>query len=103
MLFKSGLIHDGRFIMPTREESIGSYVKRLKTASGFFLLLAWLVWVDFIGAVGLGLTVLSDYVPHWGVFPVLFFIYACLSACLFLASWALKVIVYIFDELRLVV
>jgi hypothetical protein len=89
--------------MSTRDESIAIYVKRLKTAGAVFFILAWLVWVDFIGAIGLGLTVLNDYVPHWGVFLVIFFIYACLSACLFLASWTLKVIVYIFDELRLVV
>ena len=89
--------------MSTRDESIAIYVKRLKTVSGLFFLLAWLVWVDLIGAIVLGLTILSDYVPHWGVFLVLVFIYACLSACLFLASWTLKVIVYIFDELRLVV
>lgn len=103
MQTETGTIHQGRLIMSTRNEPIASYVKRLKTAGGFFFILAWLVWVDFIGAVGLGLTILSDYVPHWSVFLVLLFIYACLSACLFLASWALKVIVYIFDELRLVV
>jgi hypothetical protein len=37
------------------------------------------------------------------VFVVLFLVYAFVSACLFLASWTLKVVVYIFDELRFVV
>jgi hypothetical protein len=89
--------------MSTRDESIARQVKRLKRASGFFLILAWLVWAEFALGVGLGLTLFSDYVQHWGVFLVAFLIYAFLSACLFLASWALKVIVYLFDELRLVV
>ena len=89
--------------MSTRDESIALHVNRLKKARGFFLVLAWLVWVEFVLGVGLGLTVFSDYVPHWGVFLVLFFAYAFLSVCLFVASWALKVVVYIFDELRLVV
>ena len=89
--------------MSTRDESIARHVKRLKKASAFFLVLAWLVWVEFALGVGLGLTVLSEYVEHWGVFLVLFFLYAFLSACLFLASWTLKVVVYIFDELRFVV
>jgi len=53
--------------------------------------------------VGLGLTVFIEYVDHWGVFVVLFLFYALVSACLFLASWTLKVVVYIFDELRFVV
>jgi hypothetical protein len=89
--------------MSTRDESIARQVKRLKKASAFFLVLAWLVWIEFALGVGLGLTVLSEYVDHWGVFLVLFLLYAFLSACLFLASWTLKVVVYIFDELRLVV
>jgi hypothetical protein len=89
--------------MPTRDESIARQVERLKKASVFFLILGWLVWVEFGLGVGLGLTLLSYYVPHWSVFIVLFFAYAIVSACLFLASWALKVLVYIFDELRLVV
>ncbi len=67
------------------------------------LVLAWLVWVEFALGVGLGLTVLSEYVDHWSVFVVFLLLYAFLSACLFLASWTLKVVVYIFDELRLVV
>ncbi len=89
--------------MSIRDETIASNVKRLKKASGFFSILGWLVWVEFTLGVGLGLTVFSDYVPHWSVFLVLFFAYAFLSACLFLASWTFKVVVYIFDELRLVV
>jgi Ni/Fe-hydrogenase subunit HybB-like protein len=89
--------------MSTRDESIARHVKQLKKASVVCLVLAWLVWVEFALGVGLGLTVLSEYVDHWGVFVVFFLLYAFLSACLFLASWTLKVIVYIFDELRLVV
>jgi len=89
--------------MSTRDESIARHVGRLKKASGFMLILAWLVWAEFALGVGLGLTLLSEYVAHWSVFVVLFFAYAILSTCLFLASWALNVIVYIFDELRLVV
>ena len=89
--------------MSIRDQPIAKHVKRLKKASVFFLILGWLVWAEFALGVGLGLTLLSDYVPHWGVFLVLFFAYAFLSACLFLASWALKVLVFIFDELRLVV
>lgn len=89
--------------MSTRDESIARQVERLKKASVFFLILAWLVWAEFAVGVGLGLTLLSDYVSHWSVFLVLFFVYAFLSVCLFLASWTLKVLVYIFDELRLVV
>ncbi len=89
--------------MSTRDESIARQVGQLKKVSVFFLILGWLVWVEFAFGVGLGLTVFSDYVLHWGVFLVFFFAYAFLSACLFLASWALKVLVYIFDELRLVV
>ena len=89
--------------MSTRDESIARQVKRLEKASAVFLILAWLVWVEFALSVGLGLTVLNEYVDHWGVFLVLFLLYAFLSACLFLASWTLKVVVYIFDELRLVV
>ena len=89
--------------MTTRDESIAIHVNRLKKARAFFLVLAGLVWVEFVLGVGLGLTVFSDYVPHWGVFLVVFLIYAALSACLFVAGWTLNVIVYIFDELRLVV
>ncbi len=89
--------------MSTGNESIARHVGRLKKASLIFLVLAWLVWAEFALGVGVGLTVLSDYVAHWSVFLVLFFAYAFLSVCLFVASWALKVVVYIFDELRLVV
>ena len=89
--------------MSTRDESIARQVKRLEKASAVFLIAAWLVWVEFALGVGLGLTVLNEYVDHWGVFLVLFLLYAFLSACLFLASWTLKAVVYIFDELRLVV
>jgi len=89
--------------MSNRDESITRHVAQLKKASVFFLILAWLVWAEFALGVGLGLTVLSDYFPHWTVFLVLFFAYAFLSACLYFASWTLKVLVYIFDELRLVV
>ncbi len=89
--------------MSTREESIARHVRRLKKASTVFLILAWLVWAEFALGVGLGLTVLSDYVDHWSVFLVLFLFYAFVSACLFLASWTLRVVVYLFDELRLVV
>jgi len=89
--------------MSTRDESIAKQVGRLKKASLVFLVLGWLVWAEFALGVGFGVTLFSEYVPHWGVFLVLFFAYAFLSACLFLASWALKVLVYIFDELRLVV
>jgi len=89
--------------MSTRDKSIARHVAQLKKASVFLLVLAWLAWAEFALGVGLGLTVLSDYVPHWTVFLVLFFAYAVLSACLYFASWTLKVLVYIFDELRLVV
>ncbi len=89
--------------MSTGNESIARHVGHLRKASGVFLVLAWLVWAEFALGVGIGLTVLSDYVGHWSVFIVFFFAYAFLSACLFLASWALKVLVYIFEELRLVV
>ena len=89
--------------MSTRNESIAGHVGRLKKASVVFLALACLVWVEFALGVGLGLSVLSDYVAHWSVFLVLFLAYAVLSACLFVASWALKVLVYIFEEMKLVV
>jgi hypothetical protein len=89
--------------MAARAESIAIHVKRLQTASGVFLVLAWLVWVEFALGVALGLTLFSDYVQHWSAFLVFFLAYAILSACLFLASWTLKVVVYVFDELRLVV
>ncbi|MBW1844389.1 MAG: hypothetical protein JRJ05_08615 [Deltaproteobacteria bacterium] len=89
--------------MSTGNESIAGHVGRLKTASVIFLVLAWLVWAEFALGVGIGLTVLSDYVSHWSVFLVLFFAYAFLSACLFIASWALNVLVYIFEDLKLVV
>ena len=88
--------------MSTRDESIARHVGRLKKASTFFLVLAWLVWAEFALGVGLGLTLLSEYVDHGGVLLVLCLFYAFVSACLFLASWTLKVVVYIFDELRLV-
>jgi hypothetical protein len=90
-------------IASTRDEAISRQVERLKKASFFFLVLGWLVWVEFAFGVGLGVTLLSEYVPHWGVYFVLFLAYAFLSACMFLASWTLKVLVYIFDEMRLVV
>ncbi len=89
--------------MSTGNESIARHVGRLKKASVIFLVLAWLVWAEFALGVGIGLTVLSDYVAHWSVFLVLFLAYAFLSACLFVASWSLKVLVYIFEELKLVV
>ena len=90
-------------MMSAREQSIASQVKRLKTAGRCFSILGWLVWVEFAVGVGLGVTLFSDYIQHWSVFLVLFFIYAIVSACLLVAGWALRVIVYIFDELRLVV
>ena len=62
--------------MSSRDESIARHVAQLKKASVFFLILAWLVWAEFALGVGLGLTVLSDYVPHWTVFLVFFFAYA---------------------------
>ena len=89
--------------MSTRDESIARQVEQLKRAGGLFSILAWLVWVEFALGVVLGLTLFSDYVEHWGVFIVAFFLYAVGSACLFLAGWTLRVIVYIFEELRLVV
>jgi len=89
--------------MSARAQTTAVHVKRLEKASTLFLILAWLVWAEFALGLGLGLTVFSDYVQHWSVFLVLFLAYAVLSACLFLASWTLKVVVYIFDELRLVV
>jgi hypothetical protein len=89
--------------MSTGNESVAMHVGQLKKASVIFLVLAWLVWAEFALGVGIGLTVLSDYVAHWSVFIVLFFAYAFLSACLFIASWALKVLVYIFEDLKLVV
>ncbi len=89
--------------MSTGNESISRHVRHLRKASGVFLVLAWLVWVEFAFGLGLGFTVLSEYVEHWSVFIVLFFAYALLSAGLFIASWALKVLVFIFEELRLVV
>lgn len=89
--------------MTARAESIAIHVKRLQKASVVFLVLAWLVWAEFALGVGLGLTVFGEYVQHWSAFVVLFLAYAFLSGCLFLASWTLKVVVYIFDELRLVV
>ena len=90
-------------MMSDREESIASQVARLKKVGGLFSILAWLVWVEFALGVVLGLTLFSDYVEHWGVFIVAFFLYAVGSACLFLAAWTLRVIVYLFEELRLVV
>ena len=90
-------------MMSTRDESIAFQVNQLKRAGAFFSFLAWLVWVEFAVGAGLGLTVFSDHVEHWGVFIVAFFLYAIVSACLFLAGWTLRVIVYIFEELRLVV
>ena len=84
------------------EESITKRVEQLRKASTVFLILAWLVWVEFAAGVGLGITILSDYVPHWSLFLVFFLAYAFLSVCLFLVSWTLKVLVFIFDELRLV-
>ena len=89
--------------MATRAESIAHQVGRLKKASGFFSILGWLVWLEFAVAVGLGATLFSDYIQHWGVFLVAFLFYAFVSACLFLAGWTLRVVVYIFDELRLVI
>ncbi len=89
--------------MSTGSESIARHVGRLKKASVVFLVLAWLVWAEFALGVGIGLTMLSDYVAHWSVFLVLFLAYAILSSCLFVASWALKVLVYIFEEMKLVV
>jgi hypothetical protein len=89
--------------MSARVESVAIHVKRLEKASALFLILAWLVWAEFALGLGLGLTVFSEHVPHWSAFLVLFLAYGFLSACLFLASWTLKVVVYIFDELRLVV
>jgi hypothetical protein len=92
-----------RFIVSAQDESIARHVEKLRKASVFFLFLGWLVWVEFALGVGLGLTVLSDYELHRGVFVVFFFAYALMSVCFFVASWALKVLVYIFDEMRLVV
>ena len=89
--------------MTDRDESIAHQVKLLRKAGNCFSILGWLVWVEFAVGVGLGVTLFSDYVQHWSVFLVLFVIYAVVSGCLFLAGWALRVIVYIFDELRLVV
>jgi hypothetical protein len=89
--------------MTTRDKSIAQQVGRLKKASGFFSVLAYLVWLEFAVAVGLGATFFSDYVQHWSVFLVAFLFYAFVSACLFLAGWTLRVVVYIFDELRLVI
>ena len=89
--------------MSTGNESIARHVGRLKKASVVFLALACLVWAEFALGVGIGLTVLSDQVAHWSVFLVLFLAFAFLSACLFVASWSLKVLVYIFEELKLVV
>jgi hypothetical protein len=89
--------------MATQDESIAYQVGRLKKASGFFSILAWLVWVEFAVAVGLGVTLFSDYVQHWSVFLIAFLFYGFVSTCLFLAGWTLRVVVYIFDELRLVI
>ena len=89
--------------MTTRDESIAHQVGQLKRASGFFSVLAWLVWLEFAAVVGLGVTFFSDYVQHWSVFLVAFLFYAIVSACLFLAGRTLRVVVYIFDELRLVI
>jgi hypothetical protein len=89
--------------MSTRDESIARHVNGLRKASTFFFVLGWLVWVEFALGVALGLTLFSEYVDHWSAFLVLFLLYAFVSACLFVASWTLKVVVYIFDELRLVV
>ena len=89
--------------MATQEGSIAHQVGLLKRASVFLSILAWLVWVELAVAVGLGFTLLSDYVQHWSVFLVAFLAYAFVSACLFLAGWTLRVVVHIFDELRLVI
>jgi hypothetical protein len=89
--------------MATREESIAHHVGLLKKASAVFTVLAWLVWVEFAVGVGVGITYFSDYIEIWSVVLVAFLFYAFVSACLYLAGWTLRVVVYIFDELRLVI
>jgi hypothetical protein len=89
--------------MSTRDETIARHVENLRDASGLFYWVGWLAWVEYALGVGLCLLFFSDYIPHWGVYVVAFLAYAVLSACAFIASWVTRVVVYLFEELRLVV
>lgn len=89
--------------MSTRDETIARHVENLKYASSTFYWVGWLAWVEYALGVGLCVWLFSDYIPHWGVYVVAFFAYALISACMFIAAWVTRVVVYLFEELRLVV
>jgi hypothetical protein len=89
--------------MAGQDETITAQVGELKYLGKIFTKLVWLSWVECALLVVLGLTFFSEYVPHWGLYLLVIVFYAFASTIFFLISRTIRVVVYIFDELRLVV
>ena len=89
--------------MARKEESMAEQVEYLREMGKWFSYATWLAWVECALVIGIALYWFGDLIPHWSIYALIVLFYALFSRVIWLAARTLRVIVYIFDELRLVV